>query len=115
MVPPIGARFTCTSNTDMKIDTRVTGSAPSAPCPISSRGGGTVAIIVTSPSAGAADAAGAAGRGPDRSAEEGQHPDRQPDAEPAEHIGQQPEHHQCRDGSDRGELVAFGVDGGKAP
>src|SRR3954452_18119720 len=42
-----------TSNTDMKIETRVIGSLPSPSSPASSGGGGTAAIIVTMPSAGA--------------------------------------------------------------
>ena len=41
----------CTSNTDMKIDTRTIGASPNSPT--SSRGTGTRWIIVTSPSAGA--------------------------------------------------------------
>ena len=53
MVPPTGARLMWTSNTDMKIDTRTSGSASSASSPTSSRGGATVSISVTSPSAGA--------------------------------------------------------------
>ena len=52
MVPVIGVRLMCTSNTLMKIETRTTGSALSIPSPCSSRGGGTLVIIVTSPSAG---------------------------------------------------------------
>jgi hypothetical protein len=50
-VPAIGVRLMWTSNTDMKIDTRVSGASPRSPT--SSRGTGTFWIIVTRPSAGA--------------------------------------------------------------
>ena len=53
IVPAIGLRLMWTSNTDMKIETRNTGSAGSPPSPSSSRGGGTRATSVTTPSAGA--------------------------------------------------------------
>src|SRR5439155_6069149 len=41
------------SYTDMKMETRVMGSSPRPSSPISSFGAGTLAIIVTMPSAGA--------------------------------------------------------------
>jgi hypothetical protein len=54
IVPAIGVRLMWTSKTLMKMETRITGSGdmPSSPS-ISSAGGGTVAIRVTMPSAGA--------------------------------------------------------------
>ena len=56
-MPAIGARLMCTSNTLMKIDTRVTGSRASEGVPlpssiVSSAGGSTCAISETRPSAG---------------------------------------------------------------
>ena len=76
-----------TSNTLMKIETRVYSASARPPSPASSRGGGTLAIIVTSPSAGATISFVAARRGADRIAEEGGDPDRQADQQPAEEIG----------------------------
>ena len=51
--PAIGARLMWTSNTLMKIDTRVYSPSARPSGPRSSGGGGTLAIIVISPSAGA--------------------------------------------------------------
>ena len=58
--PAIGERLMWTSNTLMKIDTRVNSPAR-PPSPASSSGGGTRLIIVTSPSAGATISLGSAG------------------------------------------------------
>ena len=51
--PVIGERLMCTSNTLMKIETRVYSPSARPSAPRSSGGGGTLAIIVISPSAGA--------------------------------------------------------------
>src|SRR6266542_4367028 len=82
--PEIGARFMCTSNTLMKIDTRVYSPSSSASGPRSSGGGGTFTIIVIRPSAGAT--MNLSPRGVHRIAEEGRDPDRCADAEPAERV-----------------------------
>ena len=51
--PAIGARLMCTSNTLMKIDTRVYSPSAIASGPRSCGGGGTLEISVINPSAGA--------------------------------------------------------------
>ena len=53
IVPRMGVRLMCTSNTLIKIDTLVIGWSPSPSGPRNSTGGCTFSIKVTSPSAGA--------------------------------------------------------------
>ena len=55
--PTTGVRFTCTSNTFMKMPTQGSGC-----CPSSSSGGGTrSAVATTTPSAGLTTSAGSSG------------------------------------------------------